>query len=72
MAVVVDLVPHPNGTIVHLDVLPSSTDEYLDWQDGLMPQPDAVPRPVGSVKAGPPGIGLWRSGTRVRRLKQIR
>jgi hypothetical protein len=29
VAVVVDLVPHPNGTIVHLDVLPSAIDEYL-------------------------------------------
>ena len=29
VAVVVDLVPHPNGTIVHLDVLPGSIDEYL-------------------------------------------
>lgn len=29
VAVVVDLVPHPNGTIVHLDVLPGAVDEYL-------------------------------------------
>jgi hypothetical protein len=29
VAVVVDLVPHPNGTIVHLDVLPGAIDEYL-------------------------------------------
>ena len=29
MAVVVDLVPHPNGTIVHLDVFPGSIDDYL-------------------------------------------
>jgi hypothetical protein len=30
VAVVVDLVPHPNGTIVHLDVLPCSFESYLD------------------------------------------
>jgi hypothetical protein len=29
VAVVVDPVPHPNGTIVHLDVLPGAIDEYL-------------------------------------------
>jgi hypothetical protein len=29
VAVVVDLVPHPNGTIVHLDVLLGAIDEYL-------------------------------------------
>jgi hypothetical protein len=29
VAVVVDLVAHPNGTIVHLDLLPSSLDGYL-------------------------------------------
>ena len=29
VAVVVDLVPHPNGTIVHLDVLPGAIDNYL-------------------------------------------
>ena len=29
VAVVVDLVPHPNGTLVHLDVLPGSLDNYL-------------------------------------------
>jgi hypothetical protein len=29
VAVVVDLVPHPNGTIVHLDVLPGAVDSYL-------------------------------------------
>ncbi|WP_088320839.1 hypothetical protein [Kineosporia sp. R_H_3] len=29
VAVVVDLVPHPNGTIVHLDVLPGPVDGYL-------------------------------------------
>jgi hypothetical protein len=29
VAVVVDLVPHPNGTIVHLGVLPGAIDEYL-------------------------------------------
>lgn len=28
-AVVFDLVPHPNASIVHLDVLPSSIDAYL-------------------------------------------
>lgn len=28
-AVVVDLVPHPNGTVVHLDVLPGAIDNYL-------------------------------------------
>ena len=28
VAVVVDLVPHPNGTIVHLDVLPGAIDNY--------------------------------------------
>ncbi len=27
MAVVVDLVPHPNGTNMHLDVRPGATDE---------------------------------------------
>lgn len=29
VAVVVDLVDHPNGTIVHLDVLPGSVEDYL-------------------------------------------
>jgi hypothetical protein len=29
VAVVVDHVPHPNGTIVHLDLLPGSVDDYL-------------------------------------------
>jgi hypothetical protein len=29
VAVVVDLVEHPNGTIVHLDVLPGAVDSYL-------------------------------------------
>jgi hypothetical protein len=29
VAVVVDLVDHPNGTIVHLDVLPGALDSYL-------------------------------------------
>jgi hypothetical protein len=29
VAVVVDLVPHPNGTVVHLDVLPGAIDNYL-------------------------------------------
>jgi hypothetical protein len=29
VAVVVDLVPHPNGTVVHLDVLPGAIDSYL-------------------------------------------
>jgi hypothetical protein len=29
VAVVVDLVSHPNGTIVHLDVLPGAIDSYL-------------------------------------------
>ena len=29
VAVVADLVPHPNGTIVHLDVLPGAIDSYL-------------------------------------------
>jgi hypothetical protein len=29
VAIVVDLVPHPNGTIVHLDVLPGAIDNYL-------------------------------------------
>ncbi len=29
VAVVVDLVAHPNGTIVHLDVLPGTTDAYV-------------------------------------------
>ena len=29
VAVVMDLVPHPNGTIVHLDVLPGAIDNYL-------------------------------------------
>lgn len=29
VAVVVDLVEHPNGTIVHLDVLPGAVDRYL-------------------------------------------
>jgi hypothetical protein len=26
---VVDLVPHPNGTIVHLDILPGAIERYL-------------------------------------------
>lgn len=30
VAVVVDLVPHPNGTVVHLDVLPGAIDGYLE------------------------------------------
>jgi hypothetical protein len=29
VAVVVDLVPHPSGTLVHLDVLPGAIDSYL-------------------------------------------
>ncbi|TMM35613.1 MAG: hypothetical protein E6F99_19060 [Actinobacteria bacterium] len=29
VAVVVDLVEHPHGTIVHLDVLPGAVDNYL-------------------------------------------
>lgn len=29
VAAVVDLVEHPNGTIVHLDVLPGAVDNYL-------------------------------------------
>lgn len=29
VAVVVDLAQHPNGTIVHLDVLPGVLDNYL-------------------------------------------
>jgi hypothetical protein len=29
VAVVVDLVPHPSGTVVHLDVLPGAIDNYL-------------------------------------------
>lgn len=29
IAVVIDLVAHPNGTIVHLDVLPGAIDTYL-------------------------------------------
>jgi hypothetical protein len=29
VAVVVDLVDHPDGTIVHLDVLPGAVDSYL-------------------------------------------
>ena len=29
VAVVVDLVPHPRGTRVHLDVLPGALDSYL-------------------------------------------
>ena len=29
VAVVVGLVEHPNGTIVHLDVLPGALDNYL-------------------------------------------
>jgi hypothetical protein len=29
VAVVVDLVEHPNGTVVHLDVLPGAVDSYL-------------------------------------------
>jgi hypothetical protein len=29
VAVVVDLVPHPNGTLVHLDVLPGAIDNYV-------------------------------------------
>jgi hypothetical protein len=29
VAVVVDLVEHPNGTIVHLDVLPGAVDDYI-------------------------------------------
>jgi hypothetical protein len=29
VAAVVDLMDHPNGTIVHLDVLPGAVDSYL-------------------------------------------
>ncbi|MFN0026838.1 MAG: hypothetical protein ACKV2O_06580 [Acidimicrobiales bacterium] len=29
VAVVVDLVDHPNGTIVHLDILPGTVEDYL-------------------------------------------
>ncbi|MFF0311140.1 hypothetical protein ACFYSC_27235 [Streptosporangium sp. NPDC004379] len=29
VAVVVDLLSHPNGTIVHLDVLPGAIESYL-------------------------------------------
>ncbi len=29
VAVVVDLVEHPNGTIVHLDILPGTVEDYL-------------------------------------------
>ncbi|MBS9532532.1 hypothetical protein KIH27_02900 [Mycobacterium sp. M1] len=29
VAVVVDLVAHPNGTIVHLNILPGSIEDYL-------------------------------------------
>jgi hypothetical protein len=29
VAVVIDLVPHPNGVIVHLDVLPAAIENYL-------------------------------------------
>ncbi len=29
VAVVVDLVEHPNGTIVHLDLLPGTVEDYL-------------------------------------------
>ena len=30
VAVVVDLVEHPNGTLVHLDVLPGAIESYVD------------------------------------------
>lgn len=29
VGVVVDLVPHPHGTIVHLDILPGAIEGYL-------------------------------------------
>ncbi|MEB3031158.1 hypothetical protein [[Mycobacterium] nativiensis] len=29
VAVVVDMVAHPNGTVVHLDILPGHVDDYL-------------------------------------------
>ena len=29
VAVVIDLIAHPNGTIVHLDILPGAVDSYL-------------------------------------------
>ena len=29
VAVVVDLVDHPNGTVVHLNILPGRVDDYL-------------------------------------------
>jgi hypothetical protein len=29
VAIVVDLVAHPNGTIVHLDLLPGSVEDYV-------------------------------------------
>lgn len=45
VAVVVDLVPHPSGTIVHLDVLPGAIDSYLRWPAGSPPPPDLAPRP---------------------------
>lgn len=55
MAVVVDLVPHPNGTIVHLDVLPGAVDEYLALERRV-PQPDAVTRPDGAPRVLPCGM----------------
>ena len=29
VAMVVDRTPHPNGTVVHLDILPGAIDRYL-------------------------------------------
>lgn len=31
VAVVVDLAPHPSGTIVHLDILPGTIDSYVTF-----------------------------------------
>jgi hypothetical protein len=29
VAVVIDLVDHPNGTVVHLDILPGTLEDYV-------------------------------------------
>jgi hypothetical protein len=56
VAVVVDLVPHPNGMIVHLDVLPGAVDEYPALARRVDAQPDAVMRPGGAPRVLPCGM----------------
>jgi hypothetical protein len=47
VAVVVDLVDHPNGTIVHLDLLPGAIDTYLALARRIVEPPMGVSRGAG-------------------------